>query len=216
MEQALGRLARQPVATTLAGRTDRGVHAEHQVLHADVPQGVTGDLPRLRRALRHLCGTEIGVWDVVVAPDGFDARFSARARRYRYQLCDAEVLPPLRRAQSWHVGAPSLDVEAMRAGAAHLMGEHDFSAFCRRAGDQHLVRRIDLLDVERVGAEVHVHVAGPAFCHQMVRSVVAALVRVGRGQRSADWVRETLEGRDRQAVGAIAPPHGLILTAVSY
>ena len=216
VEDALRTLAREPVRSTLAGRTDRGVHAEHQVLHADVPVGLAADLHRVCGALRHLCGADIAVWDVAVAAEGFDARFSAVQRRYRYQLSDDEVVPPLRRRQVWHVGPPALDVTAMRDGATHLRGEHDFSAFCRRAGDQHLVRRVDLLEVERGGSEVHLHVAGPAFCHQMVRSVVAALVRVGRGQRSADWVCETLEGRDRQPVGAIAPPHGLILAAVSY
>ncbi|HWH33133.1 MAG TPA: hypothetical protein VNU01_10740, partial [Egibacteraceae bacterium] len=126
-------------------------------------------------------------------------------------------MAPLWRHDTWHVGPPALDVDAMEAGGAHLLGEHDFSSFCRRADDQHLVRRIDLLAVRREpGGLVVVRVEGKAFCHQMVRSVTACLVRVGQGKRPPDWVREALHARDRHAVGSIAPPHGLTLVDVSF
>ena len=150
-------------------------------------------------------------------PASFDARFSATQRRYRYRICDADAMAPLWRHDTWHLGPPRLDVEAMDAGGRHLLGEHDFSSFCRRSGDQHLVRRIDQLAVrrERAGLVV-VSVAGKAFCHQMVRSVVGCLVAVGRGRRRPDWVAEVLAARDRQAVGQVAPPHGLTLVGVSF
>lgn len=219
IEEALATVCGEPVTTVGAGRTDAGVHAEHQVLHADVPADwrLLADLDRARRALDAGCGPAIAVWRVRRVPGSFDARFSATQRRYRYRLCDAAALSPLERHTVWHVGPPALDVEAMGAGAAHLLGEHDFSSFCRRREGQHLHRRVDRLRVRRrPRGLVDVDVAGPAFCHQMVRSIVGCLLRVGRGQRAPDWVAEARDARDRSVVGAIAAPHGLVLTAVRF
>jgi tRNA pseudouridine38-40 synthase len=203
----------------VAGRTDAGVHAEHQVIHCDVPAGcrLVRDLDRAREALDALAGPEVAIWQVRRVPASFDARFSATQRRYRYRLCDGPALSPLERHRTWHVRPPRLDAGAMHAGGQHLVGEHDFSSFCRRAGEQHLVRRIDALAVRRRSAAlVTVDVAGKAFCHQMVRSVVGCLLRIGRGRQDPDWAADVLAARDRQAVGDIAPPHGLTLMAVSY
>jgi tRNA pseudouridine38-40 synthase len=219
LEAALERLARVPVSTTGAGRTDAGVHALGQVVTCDVPAGARGlrDLERARAALDHLCGPEVTVWSVRRVPDEFDARFSAVRRRYRYRVSDALALAPLARHDTWHAGPPALDVERMAEGGRHLLGEHDFSSFCRRAGDEHLVRRVERLDVARRAEHlVEVDVDGPAFCHQMVRSIVGCLVTVGRGRRSPEQVGTILAARDRQAAGAIAPPHGLTLMGVDY
>jgi len=219
LEAALTRMAGEQVVTTGAGRTDAGVHALGQVVSCDVPDGarLLTDLDRTRSALDALVGEAVTVWSVAVAATDFDARFSARLRRYRYRLCDAPARDPLERHRTWHAGPPRLDVDAMAAGASHLLGEHDFSSFCRRAGDQHLVRRIDRLEVARPVADlVTVEVDGPAFCHQMVRSLVGCLVAVGRGRRPPRDVADVLAARDRQAVGAIAPPHGLTLMGVDY
>jgi tRNA pseudouridine38-40 synthase len=219
LEDALSRLAGTEVRTTVSGRTDAGVHAALNVAHCDVPatSRLAADLERARAALDKLCGPEVTVWRVRRVPETFDARFSATRRRYRYRLCDAEAMDPLWRLDTWHVGGPRLDVPAMAAGGEHLLGEHDFSSFCRRAGDQHLVRRIDVLKVRREPAGLVVlRVEGKAFCHQMVRSVTGCLVAVGRGKRPPEWVGEALAARDRQAVGSIAPPHGLTLTGVSF
>ncbi len=218
-EGALLRLAGEPVLTTVAGRTDAGVHALRQVVSCEVPDAarLLADLDRARGALDALVGDAITVWSVAVAAEGFDARFSARLRRYRYRLCDAPAIDPLERHRTWHAGPPALDVPAMAAGAAHLLGEHDFASFCRRAGDQRLVRRIDRLDVARADvALVTVEVDGPAFCHQMVRSVVGCLVAVGRGRRRPRDVAAVLAARDRAAAPAIAPAHGLTLVGVEY
>ncbi|WP_205745612.1 tRNA pseudouridine(38-40) synthase TruA [Egibacter rhizosphaerae] len=215
---ALERLA-GPVSITVAGRTDAGVHARAQTVHVDVPTDarLLGDVERARRALDRMLGPEITIWRVRVVPATFDARFSATERRYRYWLCDGPALDPLDRIAVWHVGPPALDVAAMNAGGRHLIGEHDFASFCRRRGDQHLVRRVDALRVRRrPRGLVELHVAGPAFCHQMVRSIAGCLLRVGRGARGADWVAEALAARDRQVVGQVAPPHGLVLEGVSY
>lgn len=220
LEAALSRLAGgQPVMTTAAGRTDAGVHAVAQTVHCDVPgdSRLASDLAAARASLDALCGPDITVWRVRRVPATFDARFSATGRRYRYRLCDAAAMNPLWRHDTWHLGVPRLDVPGMQAAARHLVGEHDFSSFCRRAGQQHLVRRIDRIDVRRRAAGLVVlGVDGRAFCHQMVRSVTGCLVPVGQGRRPPDWVAGVLAARDRHAVGRVAPPHGLTLVGVSY
>ena len=219
LEGALARLVGDEVTTTCAGRTDAGVHAEAQTVHCDVPAGArpVTDLAGMRGSLDALCGPDVAVWRVRRVPSTFDARFSATRRAYQYRLCDAVAMSPLWRAHTWHLGAPRLDVDAMEAGGRHLIGEHDFSSFCRRAGDQHLVRRIDRLEVRRRRAGlVTLAVEGRAFCHQMVRSVAGCLVPVGQGTREPGWVADVLAARDRQAVGRVAPAHGLTLVGVSY
>jgi len=202
-----------------AGRTDRGVHAALQVMHCDVPASarLLRDLERARTALDKLCGPEVTVWRVRQVPATFDARFSATQRRYRYRLCDATAMAPGWRHDTWHVGPPALNVDAMAAAGAHLLGEHDFSSFCRRSSDQHLNRRIDRLFVRREPAGlVVVGVEGKAFCHQMVRSVTGCLLAVGRGRHPSAWVADVLAARDRQSADQVAPPHGLTLTGVRY
>jgi tRNA pseudouridine38-40 synthase len=220
VDDALTRLCGEPVSTTAAGRTDRGVHATAQTVHADVPAEarLLRDLERGRAALDAICGPEITVWRVRRVPRTFDARFSATQRRYRYRICDAEAINPLERHDTWHAGPPRLDTAAMEAGGRHLLGEHDFSSFCRRRDDeQTLVRRIDLLTVRRPRAGlVVVAVEGKAFCHQMVRSVTGCLLAVGRGSKPPGWVADVLAARDRGAGGQVAPPHGLTLVGVDY
>lgn len=219
VEDGLQTLCGQPVATVGAGRTDAGVHATGQTMHADVPPDwrLLDDPTRMRNALDAVCGPTITIWRVARAPAGFDARFSATRRDYRYRLCDRDPMAPLWRHDTWHVQGPPLDVDAMHAGGQALVGEHDFSSFCRRRDGQHLVRRIDTLAVRRCApALVVVEVTGRAFCHQMVRSVTGCLYAVGRGRRAPGWVVDVLAARDRQAVGQVAPPHGLTLTGVTY
>jgi tRNA pseudouridine38-40 synthase len=219
VEDALERLCGRPVETVGAGRTDAGVHAAVQAMHVDVPRDsrMVRDLTAARGALDAMCGPTITIWRVRRVPATFDARFSATRRSYRYRICDADAMAPLWRHDTWHVKGPALDVNAMDAGGQALVGEHDFSAFCRRRDDRHLIRRIDELAVRRSGSRlVVVDVAGKAFCHQMVRSVTGCLYAVGRRRRPPDWVEAVLASRDRQAVGQVAPPHGLTLVGVSY
>ncbi len=222
LADAVAKLAGSPIELTVAGRTDKGVHAASQTVHVDVPlDSRIGRAPeQARSALDGMCGPEIAIWRVRRVPATFDARFSANQRRYRYNLCDAEAMDPRWRHDTWHVGPPRLDTDAMHRGGSHLLGEHDFASFCRQpspANPRHLVRRVDRLEVRRrPHGHVEVAIAGPAFCHQMVRSVVGCLLRVGRGQRDSGWVRDVLGARDRQAVGQVAPPRGLVLVGVSY
>lgn len=219
VEDALATLFGARVVTTGAGRTDAGVHASGQVMHCDVERDARAleDLPRLRAALDHLCGVDVTIWRVRRVPTSFDARFAAVQRRYRYRLCDAEAMDPAWRHRTWHVGPPALDREAMEAGGAHLVGEHVFASFCRKREGDALVRRIDRIAVRRgTGGLVVVGVDGAAFCHQMVRSIVGSLVEVGVGKQQPSWIAEVLGAQDRSAAGAVAPPHGLTLTAVRY
>lgn len=222
LEAALHRLAGAELATTGAGRTDRGVHARGQVVHVDVDRSrprvaeLLTDLVVLRDRLDRLVGDAVTIWAVRPVPGTFDARFSAVARRYRYRLVDAAVQDPLRRHEHWHLGVP-LDRTAMRVAADALLGEHDFASFCRRAPGRTTVRRIDVLTVSRpVVGRLEVVVEGPAFCHQQVRSIVGCLVEVGRGRRDPSWLADVLAARDRSAAARVAPPHGLTLERVSY
>jgi tRNA pseudouridine38-40 synthase len=221
LEAALHRLLGQEISTTCAGRTDRGVHALAQVVHLDVDPaaGRAGlalvDLGALADRLDHLVGPAITVWTVRRVAADFDARFSATGRGYRFRLVDAARLSPLERHDRWHVSGP-LDVPTMRAAGRHLLGEHDFASFCRRAPGRTTVRRLDALTVARLDGVVHVRLAGAAFCHQQVRSIVGCLVEVGRGRRRPDWLAEVLAARDRSLAARVAPPHGLVLERVSY
>ena len=222
LEGALSRLTGQDAPTTCAGRTDRGVHAVAQVVHVDVDDAVargpraTADLDELRRRLDHLVGAPITVWEVRRTSPQFDARFSATGRGYRYRLVDAPAADPIHRVDRWHVDE-ALDLSTMRRAAAALIGEHDFASFCRRAPGRTTVRRIDRIAITRpVPGRIDVRLAGPAFCHQQVRSIVGCLVEVGRARRPSAWVADVLAARDRSAAAAVAPPHGLTLEHVRY
>jgi tRNA pseudouridine38-40 synthase len=216
------------VELVCAGRTDAGVHARGQVVHMDVRPDV--DTARLLRSVNTLLSPSVVVRSAEVAPPGFDARRSARARRYRYLILEDHTPDPLLAPVAWHVAGP-LDLRAMASAADALLGEHDFRAFCRRvpgtAAGTPIVRRV--LDARFSTVAVRPGELGPgarllrfdieasSFCHQMVRSVVGSLVEVGRGRRRASDVNWLLQSGDRSRVGGvIAPPQGLCLIAVDY
>ena len=219
----------------VAGRTDAGVHARGQVAHVDLPADVWARLSRahrpggpevdpahrLARALRGLLADDVGVRAVGRAPAGFDARFSASARRYAYRLDDRPAGPDVLR-RGWVVAAPApLDVDASADAAALLVGEHDFGSFCRPREGAGTVRRVLDLGVGRpaTGPDaglVVVAVRADAFCHSMVRSVVGALVEVGLGRRDVAWVRRLRDHPSRDHAPPTAPAHGLVLEGVDY
>ena len=225
LEGALSRVLGVDVDTTCAGRTDAGVHALAQVVHLDVEGGdprrdrwlraVRTQPESVRRRLDRMVGEAISVWRVCEVPADFDARFSATGRGYRYRLVDRPIADPRLRGIRWTVGEP-LHVPSMRAAGRHLLGEHDFASFCRKAPGKHTRRALDRITVARVDEEIHVRLAGPAFCHQMVRSIVGCLVVVGRGEREPAWLGEVLAARDRSVAARIAPPQGLTLERVTY
>lgn len=213
LEGALARVLGDVPDTTGAGRTDRGVHARHQVVTLEVEE--VPDLDRLRRGVDGMLGGEVAVWSAVQAPDGFDARFSPAWREYRYFIDPRPTADPLTRAWVWHLGRP-LDTEAMERAAGAFLGEHDFASFCRRRAGASTVREV--LDAGwRVENPLAVfRVRARAFCHQMVRSLVGLCVDVGLGRVPAEAVPDVMAAQDRQAVGTVAPPHGLILWEVGF
>lgn len=213
LEAALARIL-GPTATEVAGRTDAGVHARGQVVSFSTGVGV--DCNRLARSLTGLLGPEIVVFDCRRVDDRFSARFSAVRRTYRYHILNRPYPDPLRRAVMWHVKHP-LDVSAMDLATGYLVGEHDFASFCRRAEGGSTIRTVLSADWTRHPDDlVRLQIVGSAFCHQMVRSIVAFCVEVGRGRLAPDATPRVLEARDRNAARGAAPPHGLVLWHVDY
>ena len=213
LESALFKLTGE-VETAVAGRTDRGVHARHQVVSFDAAAGL--DLARIKRSLNRQLAPEIAVTSVAVAPDGFSARFSATRREYTYLVLNREDPDPFLAKTSWHYETP-VDVELMNGGMTELLGEHDFAAFCRKAGDRSTVRRLDRIEWTDCGNSLLAFdVAASSFCHQMVRSLVALSVEIGRGRVAPEAVAAILASRDRQRAKGAAPAHGLTLVGVSY
>lgn len=213
LESALAQLFGQAVETAVAGRTDAGVHARGQVVSFETGSDV--DVDALRRSLNGLVGPEISVHMVSEAPPEFHARFSAAWRRYRYLLDPRPAPDPLLRRVVWHVGR-DLDLEAMRIVSEALVGEHDFSSFCRTVEGKSNVRRVEETDLDVVDGMVEFWIRANAFCHQMVRSIVGYMFDVGRGFSPSGQVEAVIEARDRSAVVTVAPPHGLTLWEVGY
>ncbi len=204
-----------PGATVAAGRTDAGVHAEGQVALLEI----AADLPpdRLREALNARTRPHpVSVVAAAVAPEGWNARFSAIRRSYRFRILNRRARPALDAGRVWHVAGP-LDAAAMHEAAQRLLGRHDFSAY-RAAACQakEPVRTLDRLDVSRIGEEVVIVAEARSFLHHQVRNLVGTLAQVGHGRRPVTWPRAVLDGRDRTKAGQTAPPEGLTLTGVGY
>jgi len=230
LETALSTVLRLDSAPmlTVAGRTDAGVHARGQVCHVDLTPATWGDVGRtagedpgpgvvLVRKLGGLLPPDVRVRRASVAPAGFDARFAALARRYAYRIADdVASSDPLRRHFVARHPRP-LDAAAMDAAAAGLLGEHDFAAYCRRRDGGTTIRTLLRLRCDRVGdGTLHVDVEADAFCHQMVRSLVGALVAVGDGRRLVDWPASLLRARQRESAVTVMPAKGLTLEEVRY
>lgn len=227
VESALATILRiEPPTTTVAGRTDAGVHARGQVCHVDVPvaawQAVPGRSDRAPQAamVRRLAGVlpaDVRVRSVVPSPAGFDARFSAIWRRYAYRVDDhpAGVDPLLR----GHVVPYDrrLDVDAMNIAARGLIGEHDFAAYCRPREGATTIRELQQLFWQRrPDGILEASIRADAFCHNQVRAMIGALLAVGSGRRSADWPAEVLAAGVRDSAVTVVAPHGLTLEEVGY
>lgn len=227
LEAALARLLRvESVAVTCAGRTDTGVHARGQVAHLDVDEQVlaaaAGRSPAapaeaLLRRLNGVLPADVRVRRVQVAPEGFDARFSAVWRRYAYRIADTPgAVDPLARhcVLTW---PRPLSLEAMNEASVALTGEHDFAAFCKRREGATTIRRLHELGWSRqADGLVVATVRADAFCHHMVRALVGALVAVGEGRRPSAWPGEVLDGGTRDAGVTVLQAHGLTLEEVAY
>nr|WP_202446695.1 tRNA pseudouridine(38-40) synthase TruA [Streptomyces sp. SID5468] len=208
----------EPVELTVAGRTDAGVHARGQVAHVDLPEEVwEREGGRLLRRLAGRLPWDVRVWRVGVAPPGFNARFSAIWRRYAYRVADhpGGVDPLLRGHVLWH--DRPVDVDLMNEAARLLTGEHDFAAYCKKREGATTIRTLLELSWERDAQGVAVAtVRADAFCHNMVRALVGALLLVGDGHRPVGFPGEVLAGRVRHSAVNVVRPHGLTLEEVGY
>jgi tRNA pseudouridine38-40 synthase len=220
VEETLGRVLALPAepALTVAGRTDAGVHARGQVAHVDVPSSAwLSAAPGVGRRLAGLLPPDVRVHAIGGASDGFDARFSALWRRYSYRVCDdpAAADPLCRHSTLWY--PRPVDVDRMNDAARACLGEHDFAAFCRRREGASTVRELLCLEWARaVPGVVVATVTADAFCHNMVRALVGALLTVGDQRRPVGWLAEVLAGRTRDPAVTVVPPHGLCLEEVRY
>lgn len=219
IEAALARL--EPGAHTIAaaGRTDAGVHATGQVAHCDLTRD--WDPFRLSEALNyHLKPQPVAIRACARVDDDWHARFSALERRYLFRLLVRRAPATFEAGLVWQVKQP-LSLQAMRAGAAHLLGHHDFTTFrssiCQAASP---VKTLDEIRIEAVegpsGPEFRFHLRARSFLHNQVRSIVGTLERVGAGAWAPEAVKTALEARDRAACGPVCPPEGLYLAGVGY
>lgn len=214
VEAALAFVADRPITVVCSGRTDAGVHAACQVVHFDTEvqrdrrAWVLGANTRLPAAVRIL-------WCLPV-PDDFHARYSARARCYRYRILNRNIPPAMQRQYlSWE--RLPLDAPAMHRSAQALVGEHDFSAFRTvQCQAKHPVRSVHWINATREGEQVVVDVQANAFLHHMVRNIVGTLVPVGRGEQPEAWPGELLAGRERKVAGPTAPAGGLVFVGARY
>ena len=214
LEDAFHHMTGQTVVVRGAGRTDAGVHAEGQVASVEL----VSNIPNLGflRGLNTLLPPEIAVLEVTDMPAGWNARFAARGKIYRYLIWNHPVRSPTHTRRSWHVYR-ALDTHAMREAAALLTGEHDFRAF--RAADcdrKNTVRIIRRFEVRRAGTMLSLEVEGTAFLRNMVRILTGTLVAVGIGKMPSSQVGAVLAGGDRTQAGITAPARGLTLVAVIY
>jgi tRNA pseudouridine38-40 synthase len=215
LEEAVFRFCGERVTSHAAGRTDAGVHALGQVAHLDIEKAAAPEV--VRDALNfHLKPHPVAVLRAEPVGPDFHARFSARERAYLYRIVNRRAPLTLDRGRAWLVQAP-LDFPAMQAGAAHLLGRHDFSSF--RAAEcqaKSPVKTLDRLELSREGEAILVHARARSFLHHQVRNMVGSLKLVGEGTWTPSDIRRVLNARDRRAAGPTAPPDGLYLLEVVY
>jgi tRNA pseudouridine38-40 synthase len=225
LREAVEKVVRQSVDLVGAGRTDAGVHGWGQVVSCDVPDDI--DLATLVRRVNRMCGPAVVVRAAAWSESSdFSARFSAKWRHYRYDIWNAPEPNPFLASTSWHVFSP-LSLPILQLACDPLIGEHDFSSFCRRPRlipDQQepsMTRNVTLARWSEVGTDygdslLRFEIRANAFCHQMVRAIVGTMVDAGAGRLQAGEIRAILQAKDRQFAGQVAPAHGLCLWEVGY
>ena len=215
MEEALGRLLQEPVRLRAAGRTDAGVHAREQVV--DFADSGVRPTETIRRGGNALLPPDIRILSAEAVPEMFDARRDAKEKEYRYFLHLHPVASPFFSRHAWHIEKP-LDLESIRKGLAHIVGEHDFAAFQGQGCTaKTTVRTIFRAELRELHPPIrYIEISGGGFLRHMVRNFVGTLIDVGKGKYPPERVRELLFLRDRSAAGPTAPAHGLFLWSVTY
>ncbi|HMY56864.1 MAG TPA: tRNA pseudouridine(38-40) synthase TruA [Pseudomonadota bacterium] len=217
LEEALGKVLKEPVICRAAGRTDSGVHALGQVVSIRLPREIP-EKALVYGTNNHLPDS-VAVVSAQLVDDSFDARHSSSGKLYRYQIWNGNIRSPLHCRNHWHVGFP-LDLEKMRAAAEVLVGRHDFRAFraadCERETTVRTMKRIDVLVPPHDPAAIYIEVEGTAFLKNMVRILSGTIVAAGRGLRSTEEIATLLKTGDRTRAGQTAPACGLLLVRVDY
>ena len=213
IETTLSRILGENIEISGSGRTDAGVHARGQVANFHCENRMSA--PEILENLRKYLPEDIGIYGCKEVSPRFHARLNAREKTYCYRIWNSKE-PCVFERRFVAVMPEALNISAMEQAAAHLLGEHDFSAFCGNAKmKKSTVREIRSLTISRQGAEIHISVTGNGFLHNMVRILVGTLVEVGRGERNPDSI-PALFGGKRAEAGFLAPPQGLCLQEVLY
>jgi tRNA pseudouridine38-40 synthase len=220
VEEAIARIVRHDIESVVAGRTDAGVHATGQVIHVDVADSAFDrelTYKDLRYKLNRILDEDIRITEITDAPSGFHARFSALRRYYSYKILDDnQVVTPAQRfdVASWY---RPLDVATMNEAASHLLGTHDFAAFCKYRKGSTTVRSLEKYEWLRTEDGLLIaDVVADAFCYSMVRNLVGAIVCVADGRKPASWISELLANKERVSDSLVFPARGLTLYRVDY
>lgn len=206
---------KEPVHTIVGGRTDAGVHARGQVIHADLPESVLKEnFGKIAYSLNGLLESDIRIAGLVQAPFGFDARFAAIARKYSYSFSDGTPDPLYRNfvVPAWR----KLNVDAMNQASEKLLGLNDFTAFCKRTQFGTSIRTLSRFDWRHTDFGVMATLEADAFCHSMVRSLVGCVLSVGEGKRDITYPKDVLDSKARQDEVVTMPAHGLVLEEIIY
>jgi tRNA pseudouridine38-40 synthase len=213
LERALGEILQEPIATVAAGRTDAGVHARGQVASFKTSKHMSLEL--IHRGVNGLLPPQIVVLSAEKVPDAFHARFSARARVYRYHL--GLRLTALRRSQCWYVGGFKIREDLLRQCGSLILGERDFSSFCKvDTNVDHFRCTVERASWQKIDTELVFDIRANRFLYGMVRALVGTMVEVARGHREFAQFQEILDAKDRTRAGASAPAKGLFLEEIIY
>lgn len=216
LEKTLSTLFDQKIRVIGSGRTDSGVHALSQVVNFHSKKEF--DLEKLRYALNRLLPKDIRVLSLEIVDSKFHSRYSAKSKIYRYHISQEVVLSPFKRTLAWHCIYP-LNLEALKKGAAYLIGEHNFRAFANETAakdKEDFVRTIYRIDLVEEPGGFYLEFEGNGFLYRMVRNMVGALIECARGKRTPEDIQKLLESKDRRLSGVAAPAEGLFLVKVLY
>jgi len=214
VERALGIFFSEEVKITAAGRTDSGVHALGQVIHFDIPREI--NLQKLAISINGILEKDVSIKNLFIVPDDFHSRYSACERKYRYIIHNHHLRSPFSLYRAMWVSLP-LSIERMRESASYLIGEHDFASFCKTcSASDGTVREISRIDIEKHDDLIYIDIAGNAFLHNQIRTIVGTLVSIEKSKSDPVIMKEILLKKTRLASGDTAPPYGLYFMSVMY
>lgn len=225
IEKALSKIFEEDIQSVCAGRTDAGVHAQHQFVSFEIEDSILDKKnicsENIASRLSKYMHEDIYILNAEIKDCKFSARFDAKMRHYSYFICNQKQAPLFMMDFSWHIEKP-LDIDSMRKASTHLIGEHDFKSFCVAASAKNKptnrnISKIEFVEHEILGEHIiELQVSGNAFLHSMVRTIVGTLIKVGLKNKNPNWIKEVIDAKDRQAAGECAPACGLVLMNVDY